>query len=179
MRYSIRTFRSAAVRRTNLNLRALASALLALFALSAPAVARELAIGDSLAVGLQDKCGLAGNGQIGRRPAGVLQAIETLPPSQLAGATVILSSGASNDPGHADLALLQIAKLKRAGAHVVLLGVGDGVRNYPAVNRQLARIASITGIPFVYGWHGVHPPDYPSVLAVALDSARRLAARGR
>jgi hypothetical protein len=174
LRYSIRTFRSAVVRRT-----ALSSALLVLFALSAPVVGRELAIGDSLAVGLQDKCRLGGNGQIGRRPAGVLQVIETFPPGQLAGATVILSSGASNDPEHADVALLQIARLKLAGAHVVLLGVGDGVRNYQAVNRLLIRIATVTGIPFVYGWHGVHPTDYPAVLAVALDSARRLAARGR
>jgi hypothetical protein len=144
-----------------------------------PAAGRELAIGDSLAVGLQDRCRLSGNGKIGRSPKSVLQVIETLPPGQLADATVILSSGASNDPDHADLALLQIASLKRAGAHVVLLGVGDGVRNYFAVNRELARIAAVTGIPFVYGWHGVHPPDYPSVLAVALDSARRLAARTR
>jgi hypothetical protein len=106
--------------------------------------------------------------------------IQSLPPGQLAGATVILSSGASNDPEHADLALLQVAALKRAGAHViVLLGVGDGVRNYAAVNRRLIRIAAATGIPFVYGWRGVHPTDYPAVLAVALDSARRLAARAR
>ena len=167
------------MRRTNLPLSAVGLAAFAFFALSGPVAGRELAIGDSLAVGLRDKCKLEGNGQIGRRPASVLQVIETLPPGQLAGATVILSSGASNDPEHADVALLQIAKLKLAGAHVVLLGVGDGIRNYQAVNRQLIRIAAVTGIPFVYGWHGVHPTDYPAVLAVALDSARRLAARGR
>lgn len=165
------------VRRPVLSLRTVTSVLLALLALSGPVAGRELAIGDSLAVGLHDICKLEGNGRIGRRPATVLQVIEQLPPGQLAGATVILSSGASNDPDHADLALLQIASLKRAGAHVVLLGVGDGVKNYDAVNRLLIRIAAITGIPFVYGWHGVHPPDYPAILAVALDSERRLAAR--
>jgi hypothetical protein len=165
------------VRRPALSAHTIASAFVALLALSRPVAGRELAIGDSLAVGLQDICKLEGNGRIGRRPATVLQVIEQLPPGQLSGATVILSSGASNDPDHADLAFLQIATLKRAGARVVLLGVGDGVRNYEAVNRQLIRIAAVTGIPFVYGWHGVHPPDYPAILAVALDSERRLAAR--
>lgn len=155
-------------------------ALVAVFTLSDAASAREIALGDLLAVGLQDRCKIPGNGQIGRSPASVLRMIELLPPGQLAGATVILSSGASNDPAHADLALLQIAALKRAGTHVVvLLGVGDGVRNYAAVNRQLIRIAAATGVPFVYGWRGVHPPDYPAVFAVAVDSARRLAARTR
>jgi|SRR5579862_4598424 len=165
------------VRRSALPLRALTFVFATLLALSGPVAGRELAIGDSLAVGLQGFCKLAGNGRIGRSPAAVLQVIEQLPPGQLAGATVILSSGASNDPLHADLALLQVVSLKRAGANVVLLGVGDGVKNYDAVNRQLIRIAAATGIPFVYGWHGVHPPDYPAVLAVALDSERRLAAR--
>jgi len=163
------------MRRTLGSVLAIASAFLALAAGAEPSIGRELAIGDSLAVGLQDECRLAGDGEVGRTPATVLQVIKGLPPEQLAGATVVLSSGASNDPDHADLALPQIAALKRAGARVVLLGVGDGVRNYKAVNRELIRIAAIMGIPFVYGWHGVHPPDYPAVLEVARESLRRLA----
>jgi hypothetical protein len=161
-------------------LRAVVLVLVAVFALLDPASGREIALGDSLAVGLQDRCNIPGNGQIGRSPASVLRMIQSLPPGQLTGATVILSSGASNDPEHTDLALLQIAALKRAGARIiVLLGVGDGVRNYAAVNRQLIRIAAATGAPFVYGWRGIHPPDYPAVFAVAVDSARRLASRAR
>jgi len=143
----------------------------------APASARELAIGDSIALGLQQQCQLEGNGQTGQTPARVLESIEAIPRFQLMGTTVILSSGASNDPDRADLAFLQIAALKRAGAHVVLLGVGEGVRNYDTINGMLAAIAQRMRVPFVYGWAGVHPTSYAAVLKVAREGATRMSTR--
>lgn len=134
-------------------------ALAFICAICAPAYADEIAIGDSIAVGL----GLPGSAKIGIGPEAVLERIRRAP--YVYGDVVILSTGLSNDPTASDdLIAQQIVALQTNGAHVILLGVGEHVPNLWRLNEVLGAHAARAGIPFVYGWPEVHPPSYPALL---------------
>lgn len=109
-----------------------------------------IAMGDSLGVGV----GRAGNmptfAHEGDGPRAVLDRIENTPAGQIQGKNVILSSGASNDPGSVGYVRQQVEALQRKGAaSVTLLGVGDRKDlNDNRVNTSLQSVASQTGAQF-------------------------------
>lgn len=136
-----------------------------------------IAIGDSIAVGFaeagrlreamsrfaSDRDDAAMAAVWGRTPAQVLATINATA-AALRGKKVLLSSGASNDPSQVGLAAQQLDALLAAGANPELLGVGGGVANADAVNKQLADIAAAHGVPFggplLTAEGRVHPRDY-------------------
>jgi hypothetical protein len=111
----------------------------------------------------------------GRTPRQVLGAIQGQM-AKLGGKTVLLSSGASNDPTQLEYVREQISLLRQAGANAVLLGVGTGVKNYREINEKLKAIATDAGIPFggelpTTEGGRVHPRDYKAVLDQALKAS--------
>jgi len=135
--------------------------ILAIFApIACCAAPAEIAIGDSIAVGL----GLPGSAEIGIGPKAVLQRIAATPLNHLYGKIVILSSGVSNNPADIDYVPVQIEALQAAGAHVVLLGVGSHVASLAPLNALLGSYAGAAGIPFIWGWPAVHPASYRVLL---------------
>lgn len=147
-----------------------------------PRVAMDglLAYGDSIAVGVRQAGGLAGNAVGGRTSDQVLAALQA-DAEKLRGRQIILSTGASNDL-NTNLGFQpqnirkQLDILKGVGAKVVVLGVGSGVRDFGRVNAQLAQIAGDYGAPFTgeleeTGGGRVHPRDYGPVLEHAQRAA--------
>jgi hypothetical protein len=115
-----------------------------------------LIIGDSIGVLMQRHSGgFEADAVVGRPPATVLaeiRGIAAATPEALRGRDVILSTGASNNPHDVELAREQIRVLKQAGAHVVMVGVGDR-HDYAAadINGRLAQIAREQGVGFTGG----------------------------
>jgi len=133
--------------------------------------------GDSIAVGIQNAGNAEGSAKGGENADQILARIESFIASSknaLAGATVILSSGASNstyerksgEKKNLDTAPIarQISVLKAAGAkHILLVGTGSGVSKWMTnrfgeyrinfkdqqVNEKLAGVASSSGIKFL------------------------------
>jgi hypothetical protein len=138
-----------------------------LFSLLVPAQAHsaELAIGDSIAVGLA----LPGSATVGIGPKEVVRRIGNTPLNQLYHRVVILSTGISNDPSQWAYVPLQLAMLKAAGAYVIVLGVGTDVPALTEFNDTLKAEALANDMAFVWGWPGVHPANY----RVLLDNIRR------
>lgn len=128
----------------------------------APAHSQELAIGDSIAVGLN----LPGDAAVGRSPKAVVAALAMVPLEKLKGKVVILSTGLSNDPSQFEYVTLQLDMLRWAGAKVILLGVGDEVPRFVGLNRWLKAQAEAREILFVWGWPDVHPGDYKLLLKI-------------
>ena len=142
---------------------------------------KPFAIGDSIAAGTQAANGLDGGGVVGAGPGAVLANIKALPPGQLSGRPVVLSSGVSNNPADIGLVEQQIAALKTAGASDIrLLGVGDA--KFPGVNAQLAAIAQKDGVTFTgplqTGADGVHPVNYTGLGGVTAGAASTVSAGG-
>lgn len=138
-------------------------ALAIIFASYAPAYSQEIAVGDSLAVGLE----LPGDAKIGRSPAAVVTALSGIPLRLLHQRVVILSTGLSNDPSQMDEAKLQLDMLEATGSKVILLGVGVVVPGSFEINAWLKAEAEDRGWIFIWGWQGVHPQDYRRLLAAA------------
>jgi hypothetical protein len=132
----------------------------------------RVVIGDSLGVGAMKALGLSGNALTGLTPRQVLDVINgksvtnqfgaVQGAGDLTGKTVILSSGASNDPASAGLLAAQIAAAKaRGAANVTVMGTGNA-----DVNRTLQSIAAQSGSRFAaippnaIGPDGVHPTNY-------------------
>jgi hypothetical protein len=139
--------------------------LLCSLLVTARAQAAELAIGDSIAVGLE----LPGSAMIGIGPKEVVRRIGNIPLGQLYHRVVILSTGISNDPGQWAYVPLQLAMLKAAGAYVIVLGVGTDVPALAEFNDTLKAEALENDMAFVWGWPDVHPENY----RILLDNIRR------
>lgn len=104
-----------------------------------------LILGDSLA----SQGGLGGSGVVGASPKAVLDSVMALPADQVKGRDVVLSSGASNNPGQAALVYTQVNALKAKGANsVTVVGVGDRP-DYAGVNDTLAKLTTNAGGKFV------------------------------
>jgi hypothetical protein len=126
-----------------------------------PAYSGEIAIGDSIAVGLN----LPGSAQVGISPKEVVRRIAMTPLNDLHNNIIILSTGLSNDPtddANTDLELRMLAAVE--AKHVVLLGVGVEVSNSMAINQWLKSIAEYNGWIYIDGWQKVHP-DYRALKA--------------
>lgn len=138
-------------------------------------------IGDSIAHGYRGK----GQGitKMGMNPSWVLGQVNHLlkkNPNALAGKTVVLSSGLSNN--HQDLASVeqQLKTLKGAGANVMLLGVANQFSvnggNGRSMNAGLADLAGRYGVAFNGGFNAgrdnVHPASY-SLKAINLGGMKR------
>lgn len=131
-----------------------------------------LIIGDSLA----SPQGLGGSGVVGAIPSAVRATIAALPPEQIRGHDVVLSSGASNAPGDMVNVEAELKALRNANS-VTLLGVGPGVEaKVPGINAKLQTLASQYGAKFLplptgsIGPDGVHPTrsGYNALLASVL-----------
>lgn len=120
----------------------------------------ELAIGDSIAVGLQ----LPGSAKVGIGPKEVVRRIGMTPLPELHDQVVVLSTGLSNNPAQSSYVLLQMKMLKAAGAKVVLLGVGATLPQSVKINQWLSDLADYYDVPFIDGWVDVHPADYRVLL---------------
>jgi hypothetical protein len=127
-----------------------------------------LAVGDSIGQGLAAAGKIPGPAIKNASPFDTIQQIRALPDAQVAGKTVILSSGASNNPQAVALVDEQIALLKAKGAaEVRLLGVGNRP-DFAGLNETLAATASRAGArwmgPIDADSGGVHPKDYARLL---------------
>jgi hypothetical protein len=111
----------------------------------------QAVIGDSIGVGLAGPQGFG-------LPASAVDAIGGTTPKEIfervskhlqdfAGKNVAVASG-SNAPSQLDYVQKTLAALQGVHAHAVLLGVGQGIKNFQEVNRQLAEIAKSFGDPF-------------------------------
>lgn len=121
------------------------------------------ALGDSIAQGFGQANGYNVQAKVGDSPQAVLDRINGLPEDGVKGHTVLLSSGASNNPQQLTLVQQQIkALMDRGAAGVRLYGVGPAVGN--GVNDGLRQIAADTGATFSplpqTGKDGVHPASY-------------------
>ena len=134
--------------------------------------------------------GSTGGGVRGASPDAVLARLRdpnTTSDAQIRGRNIVLSSGASNDPEHAQLLAMQLQTLKDRGAGAVtVLGVGPGVKNAETVNAQLKQIAERNGAKFValpsdqMSKDGIHPTaeGYATLRAQAVPSQAAPAAPG-
>lgn len=153
----------------------------------APATARPLLVGDSIAGHMVTFGGGQGTtdrttvGQYkpgltavnGFTPSNILETvIPGIPDEKIRGRPVILSTGASNDPTQLQVIPQQIAALKQRGASAVTLaGVGTAPQ-LQGVNDTLAKIAADNGATFAgplrsVGGDGIHSTDPKGELAVA------------
>jgi hypothetical protein len=155
-----------------------------------------LAIGDSIAVGLN---GAIGNGfdvdpqtsiwhghtiaKQGIGPSAVLSNINALltsNPTVLRGQAVALSGGVSNNPSQIGDVATQISALTQSGASVVLIGVSityhEGGATGANLNAELGQIADTAGAAFAGGFESgpdnVHPKSYRAVLQQAIAAMR-------
>jgi len=104
--------------------------------------------GDSLA----SSGGLGGSGEIGARPGTVLATVTGEAKAGVyRGQPVVLSTGASNDPGDLASVEQQVQEARGGGASsVTVLGVGPGVEaKAPGTNAALQAIAQRNGAQFV------------------------------
>jgi hypothetical protein len=143
-----------------------AMALTFLLLLSGQANAQtEIAIGDSIAVGLKLSGQLKGGAVVGASPRMVAHMVGTYPADLFKQAVVILSCGASNDTTQLGYCKEDVHYLTSLGAYVVLLGVGDVIPNSQQVNDILLSYTNdYPNTLFVHGWFEVHPPSYPALL---------------
>lgn len=138
----------------------LAAGSLTAFLAPAYAVPLELAIGDSIAVGLR----LPGSAQVGIGPKAVFERIAMISPNDLYGTVVVLSTGLSNDPSGINYVPVMLAMLHAAGAHVIVLGVGVELKGSLELNMYLKAYAIHFGMPYIDGWQHVHPDNYRKLL---------------
>lgn len=130
-------------------------------------------VGDSVAHGLAQRDKVAtddGGTVVDRDPTKTLQWIDdrlAKDPQAFSGKRVVLSSGLLNNPAQADQVLLQIDRLKKAGATVVLAGAPDqktSRSDLKGVDPALKAIAEKAGVeylgPYAAAKDGVHPGDY-------------------
>ena len=130
---------------------------------------RPYVIGDSLALGVSkfNQGGVDGTGIGGRNPSQILGDINALPDGHFHNRPMILSTGASNDPGRDNADALsgnvqqQIdAGRARGAGDIRILGVGE---RFSPVNATLQAVAQRNGATFVpvtapmQGGDGVHP----------------------
>ena len=141
------------------------------------AAAKPVILGDSLA----SAGGLGGTGVVGAGPAAVRDAVKAAAQAgTLRGQPVVLSSGASNNPGAIDAVEEQLQAAKDGGAaSVKLLGVGPGVEaQAPGTNARLQALAQKYGADFVplppsmMTAGGVHPTPqgYAALRAITTPS---------
>jgi hypothetical protein len=125
-------------------------------------------IGDSIAEGISMATGLPRDAISGTTPQQIYERVQRHV-GDFAGKNVILASGsnpnAGFDPKQMNYVRETMKALHKVGAHVVLMGVGSGVRDYMRINRELSGIAHEFGDPFggeLAGTSGgrVHPRDY-------------------
>lgn len=134
-----------------------AAGFVLLMAVAAHSAEREeIAIGDSIAVGLE----LPGSAKVGLSPKAVVQRIAAMPVNDLYGHVVILSTGLSNDPKDFANVVLQLEMLRAAGAAVVLLGVGAEMKGSLEINQWLRAQAQSRDWVYIDGWQKVHPENY-------------------
>lgn len=120
--------------------------------------AAELAIGDSLAVGIAAESHETGYAKVGLSPKGVVDIIGRTPLNDLHGNIVILSTGYSNSPMERSTNVeLELDMLQAAGAKVVILGVGIEVKGSLEINQWLQGQAKYRGWVYIDGWQRVHP----------------------
>lgn len=127
-------------------------------------LAHEIAIGDSIAVGIATEMHSVGYAKVGNSPKAVLELLARVPLNDLHGNVVFLSTGLSNDPSQARYVQTMIDMLTAAGAKIIVLGVGEAIPGSAEINNWLADLCTQQKIGFAYGWEGVHPPDYGYVL---------------
>ena len=137
-----------------------------LLLLSGPANADpEIAIGDSIALGLKEAGHLAGGAVVGAGPRAVAHMVGSYPTDLFKQAVVILSCGASNDTTQLGYCKEDVHYLTSLGAYVILLGVGDVIPKSQQVNDILLSYTNdYPNTLFVHGWFEVHPPSYPALL---------------
>lgn len=114
------------------------------------AAAVQAVVGDSIGVGLAGALGLPAGSLVdakgGTTPKQIFDRVSKHI-QDFAGKTVAVASG-SNDPSQLDYVRKTLAALQSVNAHAVLLGVGQGVKNYQAVNQRLGEIAKEFGDAF-------------------------------
>lgn len=125
-------------------------------------VQSSFAIGDSVAQGAQRAANIPGVTTVGIPPAKVIENINNLDPQQVAGRTVWLSTGLSNDttPG-ADVLDKEVAALEAKGVSRNNIIVGGLGTNYTKLNEELRARAKDVGVRFAdLGPNdGVHATD--------------------
>ena len=122
--------------------------------------------GDSISDGFKRVSGGQGTTQVGASPATVLKNINMAGDS-VAGKTVYLSSGLSNNTSDYTSIQKQISTLKRNGVKdVILMGVANNYKGSSTrgaeMNQRLAELASQNGVSFLGGFNAadsdkVHP----------------------
>lgn len=135
--------------------------MLLLTAAFGSSLAKEIAIGDSLAVGLN----LRGEARVGASPKDIVEMIGNIPLERLRGQIVFLSSGILNDPNQGAYVNTELDMLKAAGAHVILIGVSQKAPT--ALSLWIGALAGSYNVPCVTGFEsgdGIHPRSYSDVL---------------
>lgn len=133
----------------------------------------ELVIGDSIACGVADAGDLEYDCKIGLSPKGVLAMLKTYSPEKLKGRIVILSGGVSNDPSQLSVVEQELEYLDKAGAKVVILGVGQVIPDSQNINKLFGLYADHYGAIAVAGWYEVHPSNYRALLKFIRDQECR------
>ena len=134
------------------------------------------AIGDSIAVGLADAAGIPRDAIGGTTPEQIYNRVSKRF-GDFAGMNVALAAGSNPNPSALGARQLGFVKqtmegLKKAGANLVLLGVGRGVTDAAAVNATLGGFAKELGVPFTGELEGteggrVHPRNYNATFGQA------------
>lgn len=135
---------------------------------TAPDGSAPVVIGDSIAAGIGRSRHWETHAEVGKGPSWVLNQIID-PDLDVRGKDVVLSSGASNDPGSASLVQQQIEALRSKGARTVrVVGVGDRP-DLDGVNETLRRASEKAGGQFTGPLHDlspdhIHPRNYYEVV---------------
>lgn len=147
-----------------------------------PASQQAIAIGDSIAVGVNGKA-VSGQAVVGKDTADVLGFVNKMAKAgQLKGRNVVLSTGASNEADNVRYGnvVKQIAALKAAGVNnITMMSVADGWsknkkkqtyngKQYGSINEVLENIAAEQGVRFAK-WqtdNKKNPNDYHASQAV-------------
>lgn len=154
-----------------------------------PASQQAIAIGDSIAVGVNGKA-VSGQAVVGKDTADVLGFVNKMAKAgQLKGRNVVLSPGASNEADNVRYGnvVKQIAALKAAGVNnITMMSVADGWsknkkkqtyngKQYGSINEVLENIAAEQGVRFAK-WqtdNKKNPNDYHASQAVYQEAIKK------
>lgn len=142
----------------------------------------DLVFGDSNAHGMRSAQDLKGGTKVGNGPKSILDSIQTWPRADLKGKTILLTTGAGNNPSQVDEYVpRQLQYLKDSGvAAVVVMGISEAHINTDgkAMNEKLGAYARQSG--FIYGGpiletakDRVHAKNYGQLYRQAQDSLNR------
>jgi hypothetical protein len=138
------------------------------------AIGDSIAEGVDMALGVKNRAGAFADAVSGTTPKQILARVAAHI-NDYAGKTIALASGSNPNAGFDESQMAAVKetmeRLHKVGAHVVLLGVGQGVKDAGKINDRLAQIAKDLGDPFTGGLAGterrggvVHPDDYRKTL---------------